>query len=80
MTIVDPSNFEVISHDVQGQPVRCSFCALGAKHVVVLPLTPRPELDDRLRGSDGDELWMGLCASCVLGMAEALAKAEGPSS
>jgi len=71
------SNFEVIASDVNGQPVRCSYCKQGAKHVVVLPLTARPGLEDRLVGSDGDQLWIGLCAQCVLEMAEVLAIARG---
>lgn len=79
MSHVDSSNFRVISRDDHGAPVRCSYCVRGMKHVVVLPLTPRPELDARIAASDGEELWMGLCAYCVLGMANALAAAEGKS-
>ena len=80
MSGIDPSNFAVISQDVHGEPVRCSHCARGMKHVVVLPLTDRPELEDRIRATDGDELWVGLCAYCVLAMANALAAAEGKAS
>lgn len=64
--------FRVIAHDDYGKPARCSYCARGAKHVVVLPLTDRPELEERLRAADGDPLWLGLCAYCVLDMAKAL--------
>jgi hypothetical protein len=70
---VDSSNFRVISQDVHGAPVRCSFCARGVPRVVALPLTRQPELEERIAESDGDELWVGLCAYCVLAMARALA-------
>jgi hypothetical protein len=70
-------NFRVISHDDYGKPVRCSGCPRDVKRVVVLPLTPRPELEDRILGADGNELWMSLCAHCLLAMAKALARAEG---
>jgi hypothetical protein len=73
MSHVDPSNFRVITQDDYGVSVRCSFCARGVPRVVVLPLTQRPELEDQLRASDGDALWVGLCAYCVLAMAKALA-------
>lgn len=72
MNRVDPSSFEVITADAHGAPTRCSFCAQGPLPVVVLPLTQRPELEDRIRAVDGDELWLGLCAYCVLAMAKAL--------
>lgn len=77
MIAVDSSNFEVISQDKHGHPVSCSYCSRGMEHVVVLPLTARPELDERIRASDGAELWVGLCAYCVLAMAQALANARG---
>jgi hypothetical protein len=67
--------FRVISRDAHGESVRCSYCARGMEHVVVLPLTKRPDLDERIVASDGEELWMGLSAYCVLGMANALAAA-----
>jgi len=73
MTRADTSNFEVISQDVHGAPVRCSYCAREVPCVVVLPLTRRPELEERIEASDGETLWMGLCAYCVLAMAKALA-------
>lgn len=63
-------NFRVIAQDDHGEPARCSYCARGAKHVVVLPLTGHPELEKQLRASDGEELWLGLCAYCVLACAE----------
>ena len=72
-------DFRVIAADDHGEPVRCSYCARGVKHVVVLPLTS-PGLEERSRAADGEELWMGLCAYCVLEMARALARAEGPST
>jgi len=65
--------FHVITQDDHGEPVRCSYCVRRTPRVVVLPLTQRPELDERLAGSDGDELWIGLCAGCVRLMTEALA-------
>ena len=70
-------SFRVIEHDDHGEPARCSGCTRDVKRVVVVPLTYRPELEERIRAADGDELWMGLCAYCVLAMARALAKAEG---
>lgn len=70
-------NFRVIAADDRGEPVRCSYCARGVKHVVALPITIRPELEERLRAADGEGLWMGLCAYCVLAMAKELACAEG---
>jgi len=73
---VHSSSFRVISRSADGGAVRCSHCARGMSHVVVLPLTPRPELEERIVGSDGEELWVGLCAYCVLAMAEALSEAE----
>ena len=69
--------FRVIAQDDYGKPVRCSGCPRDVKRVVVLPLTPRPELEERIEGADGNELWMGLCAHCLLAMAKALARAEG---
>lgn len=70
-------SFRVISEEDHGAPVGCSGCPRAVKRVVVLPLTYRPELEERVRASDGEELWMGLCAYCVLAMAKALARAEG---
>lgn len=67
-------NFEVMSHDVHGAPVCCSYCERGADRVAVLPLTNRPGLEPALRSADGDDLWLGLCAYCVLDMAKALQK------
>jgi hypothetical protein len=69
-------NFHVIAQDVHGRPVCCSYCARGVKHVVVLPITDRPGSAHLARAADGEELWMGLCAYCVLAMAKALARAE----
>lgn len=37
-----------------------------------MPIIPRPELEDRIAASDGEELWLGLCARCVDGMRLAL--------
>jgi hypothetical protein len=71
------THFRVISADDHGDLVRCSYCGRGMKHVVVLPLTARPELESRSLAADGEELWVGLCAYCVLALAEALARAEG---
>lgn len=70
-------NFRVVARDDHGDPVRCSYCARGGKHVVVLPLVDPPK--DRLRAAEG-EPWLGLCAYCVLDMARALQKAEGKIS
>jgi hypothetical protein len=68
-------NFRVIANDDHGKPARCTYCTRGAKHVVVLPLTDRLDLEERIRAVDGE--WIGLCAFCVLEMARALARAEG---
>lgn len=73
---VAPDNFRVIARDDHGQPARCSYCARGAKRVVVLPLTDRPGLEARIAAADGNQLWLGLCAYCVLDMAKALQAAE----
>lgn len=68
-------NFDVLAADDRNEPTFCSTCARSARHLVVVPLKWCPGLD--LRAPDGDELWMGLCAYCVLAMAKALAAAEG---
>lgn len=73
----DVGNFRVISHDDHGDPVHCSYCTRDGKHIVVLPLTDRPELEKWIHAANGEELWVGLCAYCVLEMAKALAHAEG---
>ena len=65
-------NFEVIAHDVHGAPVHCSYCERGAENVVVLPLTNRPGSQVPLIAGAGEDLWLGLCAYCVLDMAKAL--------
>lgn len=72
-------NFEVISQDAD-VPVRCSYCTRTIRRVVALPLTDLPGLEDPLRSADGKELWLALCAYCVLDMARALQKAEGAST
>lgn len=76
MTRVDASNFRVMSQDDCGDPVRCSYCARKVPLVVVLPLTRRPELDERIEASDGEELWVGLCVHCVDAMRFAIEKGE----
>ncbi|HSX22342.1 MAG TPA: hypothetical protein VLE97_06155 [Gaiellaceae bacterium] len=68
--------FEVIWHDVHGAPVRCSYCERSAENVVVLPLTDRPGTEKPLLSRDGDDMWLGLCAYCVLDMAKALQRAR----
>jgi hypothetical protein len=70
-------SFEVISEDVHGQPVRCSYCSRGAPRVVVLPLVDRSASDNDNSAPPSDEAWLGVCAYCVLDMARALQKAEG---
>ncbi len=77
MSRIHHSNFRVASQSDDGVPVRCSYCARPMKRVVILPLATRPELEERIEGSDGNELWVGLCAYCVLDMAKALQAAEG---
>ena len=69
-------NFRVMSHDDHGNSVRCSYCARGVPLVVVLPLTRRPELDERIDASDGNELWIGLCVHCVDALRFAIEKGE----
>jgi hypothetical protein len=76
MREVVSDNFRTISVDDHGEPARCSYCSRGMTRVVVLPLTRRPELEDHVQGADSEELWVGLCAYCVLGMAKALQKGE----
>lgn len=70
------SNFRVVAQDDHGDPVHCSYCTRDVKYVAVLPLTDRPELEKWIRAADGEELWVGLCAYCVLDMANAFAHAE----
>ena len=71
MSAIDPSSFEVISQDAHGDPVRCSLCLRPVPCVVVLHRIPEP---------DGSDLWLGICAFCVLGMARALARNSNESS
>ena len=66
--------FRVIEHDDHGAPARCSFCSRAVKRVVAVPLADRIDPPDQLRSAD---MWLGLCAYCVLEMARALARAEG---
>lgn len=73
---VDASNFRVIARDDYGKPVRCSYCARRVPLVVVLPLTHRPELDDRIKASNDNELWVGMCAECVDAMRAAIERGE----
>jgi hypothetical protein len=77
--MTDVSNFEVLSADDRDEPTRCSFCVRDSRHLVIIPLTQRPELEERIRAADGAELWMGFCAYCVLAMAKALKAAESMS-
>ena len=79
MSAIDSSSFEVISQDVHGDPVSCSFCTRLVPIVVVIPLTRLSELDQRVE-SDGEQLWLGLCAYCVLGMARAFARNSNQSN
>jgi hypothetical protein len=65
-------DFRVMSCDDNGDPVCCSYCTRPVPRVVVLPLTQRPELDARLAASDGEALWVGLCAGCVDALVESL--------
>lgn len=69
---VDSPSFDVISHDMHGDPVGCSYCTRPVKKVVVLPLTPLVAAN-----SNGSDNWLGVCAHCVLAMAKALQAAEG---
>ena len=69
--------FRVVEHDDHGASVRCSYCPREVQRVVVLRLTGRPEIAEPVSAVDGGELWVGLCAYCVLEMARALARAEG---
>ena len=64
--------FDVITHDDEGKQVRCSYCARPVPHVVVIPLTKQPDLEERIEASDGAELWLGLCADCVDGLHRAI--------
>ena len=69
--------FEVISEDVHGDAVRCSYCERGAPRVVVLPLVTG-KLGDPAHVTE-DDRWLGMCAYCVLDMARALQKAGDES-
>jgi len=79
VTSVNASDFRVISRVDNGEPVRCSYCARDMKHVVVLPLASKLELEERIVATEGKEPWVGLCAYCVLAMARALAAAAKES-
>lgn len=72
MSTVDSPSFDVISTDMHGDPVRCSYCPRPVKKVVVLPLTPLLAAN-----SNSDDIWLGVCAYCVLAMAQAFQEAEG---
>ena len=69
--------FRVIEHDDHGAPARCSYCPREVKRVVVVPLEHRLDQPEQRRSVDSGDLWLGLCAYCVLEMARALARAEG---
>ena len=67
-------SFDVLSADMHGNPVRCSYCTRPIKRVVALPLTPLLAANSNDSG-EGDG-WLGVCAYCVLAMAKALQAAE----
>ena len=69
--------FRVIAHDDHGAPARCSYCSREVKHVAVLPLAHRVDQPDQIRSADSGDMWLGVCAYCVLELARALARAEG---
>lgn len=71
MSAIDPPHFEVLSRDVHGDSVRCSFCARSVPCVVVL---------HRILEPDGSDLWLGVCAFCVLAMAKTLASHTPPQN
>ena len=71
MSDADGHTFEVMFRDVHGDPVRCSFCARPVPCVVVLHRIPEP---------DGSDLWLGVCAFCVLAMAKTLASHTPPQN
>ena len=66
--------FRVIEHDDHGAPARCSFCSHEVKRVVAISLADRLDQPAPHRSAD---MWLGLCAYCVLKMARTLARAEG---
>ena len=68
--------FTLMSHDAHGEPVRCSYCERRPDNVVVVPLTNQPGVQTPLVSHNGEELWLGLCAYCVLDMAKALQAAR----
>ena len=70
------TSFRVISHDVQGDPARCSRCSRDARRVVVLPIEDRPGSTGQVIVVDGGTRWLGVCAYCVLDMARAFQVAE----
>ena len=70
----DPT-FDVISHDMHGKPVNCSYCTRPIKKVVVLPLKPLlTPANNNTSAEDGS--WIGVCPYCVLAMAKAFQAAE----
>jgi len=64
--------FDVLSQDMHGRPVECSYCDRPIKKVVALPL---PSL--AASNNNDSDRWIGVCAYCVLAMAKALQAAEG---
>lgn len=78
MSTPDDRIFDVISHDMHGAPVSCSYCSRAIKRVVVLPLPVPPVLAANSNAADdaADDAWLGVCAYCVLAMAKALQAAD----
>ena len=70
----DPT-FDVISHDMHGAAVECTYCTRPIKKVVVLPLKPLlTPANNNISGTD--DSWIGVCPYCVLAMAKAFQAAD----
>ena len=70
----DPT-FDVISHDMHGAAVECTYCTRPIKKVVVLPLKPLlAPSNNNISGAD--DSWIGVCPYCVLAMAKAFQAAD----
>ena len=75
MSTPDDPIFDVISHDMHGNPVNCSYCTRPIKKIVVLPLKPFLSPANNNISAD-DDSWVGVCPYCVLAMAKAFQAAE----
>ena len=75
MSIPGDPSFDVISQDMYGAPVECTYCTRPIKKVVVLPLKPLLAPANN-NAASADDSWIGVCPYCVLAMAKAFQAAE----